>query len=304
MTPLKPLHPLCTAFPAIDPDDFDGLVEDISTNGLREPIVLLDGQVLDGRNRYHACLQAGVEARFREFGSDKGDGTDPVVFVLSKNLRRRHLTATQRAAAVAKAQDWSRARTQGRAAQTGTSAGLTTVADRVAASSAGERTQRDTDLVAREAPELLDKLIAGEMSAKAAAAQVRAAKNTVGVEGAPTAEDFDSLPPSDASASDEEAAPVPAKAKKGKPADPRDARIAELEEAVAELREALDLATEEIERLQAAGPDGDVVKALKDRDAQLRTVKSQSNEWQIKCNELVKQVKALQAVIKRLESGR
>lgn len=309
MTPLKPLHPLCTAFPPIDPEDFDELVEDISANGLREPIVLLDGQVLDGRNRYHACLQAGVEVRFREFGSNNGDGTDPVAFVLSKNLRRRHLTASQRAAAVAKAQDWTAAQIRGgngsnQHASKPALVPVCSAADRAAIAGAGERTQRDTDLVAREAPELLEKVIAGEVSAKEAARRVRAAKNTVGVEGAPTAEDFDSLPPSDASASDQEAAPVPAKAKKEKPADPRDARIAELEGVVAELREALDLATEEIERLQAAGPDGDAVKALADRDARINGLRSQNNEWMTKCNELIKQVKAQQKVIKRLESGR
>lgn len=311
MSPLKPLHDLCTAFPPIDPAAFDELVEDISQSGLREPIVLLDGQVLDGRNRYLACLQAGVEARFREFGSDKGDGTDPVAFVLSKNLRRRHLTPSQQAAAVAKTQDWSQAHSRGgngsnQHASKGAPVPICSTGDRAAIAGVGVRTQKDADLVAREAPQLLEKVIAGEVSAKAAAAQVRAAKNTVGVEGAPTAEDFDSTPQSDASALDDESAPVPAKvtAKKEKPADPRDARIAELEEVVAELREALDVAAEEIERLKAAGVDGEALKSLEDRDAIIAGLKSQSREWQIKCNELVRQVKAQQKVIKRLESGR
>jgi len=307
---LKTLHPLCTAFPPIDEQAFAELVEDVQQNGLREPIVLLDDQVLDGRNRYHACLQAGVEARFREFGSDRGDGTDPVAFVLSKNLRRRHLTASQQAAAVAKTQDWSAAQGNGRPEKAGTGAGFSTVADRAAMSGAGERTQRDADLVAREAPELLDKVIAGEVSAKAAAQQIRAAKaheNTVGTEGAPTAEDFDSPPPSDASDDDAPAPapkPAPKPEKPAPPADPRDARIAELEEANASLREALDMASEELEALRAAGVDEEAAKAIRDRDARIDGLKSQSREWQIKCNELVKQVKAQQKVIKRLESGR
>jgi hypothetical protein len=307
---IKTLHPLCTAFPPIDEQAFAELVDDVQQNGLREPIVLLDGQVLDGRNRYHACLQGGIEARFRAFGSDKADGTDPVAFVLSKNLRRRHLTASQQAAAVAKAQDWSAAHPAHRTQEAGTGAHLSTVADRASVSGVAERTQKDADLVAREAPELLDKVIAGEVSAKAAAQQVRAARaqeNTVGVEGAPTAEDFDSPPSSDASADDHdyEQPPAPAAkpAKAAPPADPRDARIAELEEQLENMREALSLAEEEIGRLRAAGVDGDALKTIEDRDARIGGLKSQSREWQLKCNELVKQVKAQQKVIKRLERG-
>lgn len=306
---LYPLHPLCEAFPPIDPTAFDELVEDVAQNGLREPIVLFDGQVLDGRNRYLACLQAGVEARFREFGSDKGDGDDPVAFVLSKNLRRRHLTPSQQAAAVAKTQDWSQAHSRGgngsnQHASKGAPVPICSTADRAAIAGVGVRTQKDADLVAREAPQLLEKVIAGEVSAKAAAAQVRAAKNTVGVEGAPTAEDFDSTPQSDVSAPEEKAAPVPASDKKDKPADPRDARIAELEEVVVELREVLELASEEIERLKAVGVDGEALKALEDRDARISVLKSQSNEWMMKCNELVKQVKGLRKVIRRMESNK
>lgn len=311
--PLRALHALCTAFPPIDAEAFDELVGDIQQNGLREPIVLLDGQVLDGRNRYHACLQAGVEARFRDFGSDKGDGADPVAFVLSKNLRRRHLTVSQQAAAVSKTQDWSLAQRRGgdrgnqyTGPRQGAPVPFASSADRAAIAGVGVRTQKDADLVAREAPELLDKVIAGEVSAKAAAAQVRAAKqNTVGVEGAPTAEDFDSPPSSDASAlDDDEPAPVPAaQPVKAAPADPRDARIAELLQQIEDMRDALEMAEEKIAQLEAAGVDADALKAIKDRDARIAGLKSQSREWQLKCNELVKQVKAQRVVIKRLERG-
>jgi hypothetical protein len=73
--------------------DFGALVEDIDTNGLREPIVLFEGLVLDGRNRLRACEIAGVPPRFVEW-----DGVgSPLAFVVSRNLHRRHLNESQRA---------------------------------------------------------------------------------------------------------------------------------------------------------------------------------------------------------------
>jgi ParB-like chromosome segregation protein Spo0J len=72
--------------------DLADLAADIQANGLRDPIWTLDGKILDGRNRYRACILNGIEYRTEPFA-----GTDPLAFVLSKNLHRRHLTTSQRA---------------------------------------------------------------------------------------------------------------------------------------------------------------------------------------------------------------
>ena len=156
------LHPLCTLFPRLIGSEFDTLREDIKANGLRAPIVLHDGMILDGGNRYRACLEAGVEPTFSKF-----DGGNLVSFVLSVNLHRRHMTAGQQAAIVASAQDWGKAQVQGanrHTIKTGNVAGLETVADRAAESGASERTQRMADKVAKANPELAKQVAHGEKS--------------------------------------------------------------------------------------------------------------------------------------------
>lgn len=95
-------HPLSAAFPAMSAEDFAALVEDIKANGQREPIMVFDGMVLDGWHRYNACEQLGMKAQTFTFPADK----DPVAFVKSHNLHRRHLTASQRALAIVACSEW------------------------------------------------------------------------------------------------------------------------------------------------------------------------------------------------------
>jgi ParB-like chromosome segregation protein Spo0J len=93
-------HPFADIFPRlkdIDRDGFNGLVEDIKARGQQEPIMTYEAKILDGRNRYDACLEAKVEPKCRDYL-----GTDPVGYVLSANLHRRHLNESQRAMVAAK----------------------------------------------------------------------------------------------------------------------------------------------------------------------------------------------------------
>lgn len=83
-------HPAAAAFPMMGEALLAELTEDIRTNGLRVPVVLCDGKVLDGRNRVLACEQAGVQVRTEAF-----DG-DPWAYVWSLNGQRRDLVAEQR----------------------------------------------------------------------------------------------------------------------------------------------------------------------------------------------------------------
>lgn len=91
------IHPAAEIFPTLGGHDFDELCEDIETNGLLEPIELdQQGRILDGRNRYWACLETGTEPRTVE--ADLG-GMGPFEYVIAKNLHRRHLTDEERAQA-------------------------------------------------------------------------------------------------------------------------------------------------------------------------------------------------------------
>lgn len=94
-------HPLAELFPMLPEGELMELADDICTFGLRNPVVLLDGKILDGRNRLAACAIAQVEPVFVDY-----DGDDPLNFVLSHNLHRRHLSESQRALIAAQIVDW------------------------------------------------------------------------------------------------------------------------------------------------------------------------------------------------------
>ena len=87
-------HPLAEMFPLLKDAELDDLVEDIRKHGLREPIILFEQKVIDGRNRERACLKAGVEPRYCSMEFDNHDAA--TAYVISKNIRRRHLTSEQR----------------------------------------------------------------------------------------------------------------------------------------------------------------------------------------------------------------
>jgi hypothetical protein len=89
-----PIHPYAEIFPPMQFPAFDALCGDIARHGLQEDIVLYEGQVLEGRNRYVACLARGDLPRFREYAGECGS---PVAFVVARNIHRRHLTDSQRA---------------------------------------------------------------------------------------------------------------------------------------------------------------------------------------------------------------
>lgn len=103
-----PLHPAAEIFPEMDAPALAGLTADIAANGQREPILILDGQVIDGRCRLRACEQLGIEPLVRHLGATVVG--DPYVLAVSLNLHRRHLTESQRATVAARLETADRGR--------------------------------------------------------------------------------------------------------------------------------------------------------------------------------------------------
>jgi site-specific DNA-methyltransferase (adenine-specific) len=99
-TEIKP-HPAADAWPMMDQDRYEDLALDIDINGQQDPITLCEGMILDGRNRYRACLELGIQPLIREYSGD------PWAFAWSLNGARRDLEATVRALIYRRCQEGS-----------------------------------------------------------------------------------------------------------------------------------------------------------------------------------------------------
>ncbi len=166
-------HPLSAVWGGMPPEQFAELVDDVREHGLLYPVVVLDGQVLDGWHRYRAALEAGVECPTRKFV----DG-DAAGYVIRNNALRRNLTASQRAAMIVKCREWKPlgANQNSGGSEPGSyppadSSSEASESEMAAEAGTSDRTIRDAK--AAERAGLGDKVRSGEMSAKAAAKQAR-----------------------------------------------------------------------------------------------------------------------------------
>tara|TARA_Y100000310_G_scaffold158326_1_gene157756 strand:+ start:972 stop:1739 length:768 start_codon:yes stop_codon:yes gene_type:complete len=161
-------HPIANIFPLMGEEDFNELVDDIRQNGLHQPIVVYEGHILDGRNRYRACKLAGVTPEY--VGFDYSNGNDPLSYVLSLNLHRRHLTASQRAVLAAEIADMI----QGERTDLEPCAKL----HKVSASQAAEKLDvsrryvQEAKKLQEESPEHFDQVKSGELSLQQAKREV------------------------------------------------------------------------------------------------------------------------------------
>jgi len=172
VTPVAPVpsevHPLAALVPELSPDEFAALRESIRAVGLLDPIVRVDGLVLDGRARLAICRELGIEPRFDDQPEEKALG-----LILSRNLARRNLTPSQRSVIAMRLYDAVSAEARARMVSGTSAAGRLTgktveVLGRVAGVS--PRTMQHAVTVRKlHDPDLLAKVADGKMSVSAAA---------------------------------------------------------------------------------------------------------------------------------------
>lgn len=184
------IHKYCNLFPdmaatkAADAAEmnpqFAALVEDIRANGQMDAIVMYQGAILDGRNRWKALKKIGAsEMKICQF---EGDDTEALAYAVSKNLKRRSLTPGQRAmigtqiekeyseiAAAKKASGKGSGGSGGRGNKAERPAGESRDKERSAAKAAAQVDVSRNSLqfckrISKEYPEIADKLSRGEIS--------------------------------------------------------------------------------------------------------------------------------------------
>lgn len=161
-------HEYASIFPMLPEAELQQLAADIKLNGLNNPIIKLDGKILDGRNRYAACKIAGIRPIFDEY-----QGDDPLAFVFSQNFTRRQLTESQKGMIGARYATLEHGANQHRQ-ETSRDASKTvgqSIAEAAERVGVGTSTiDRAKAVINKGVPELVAAVEAGEVTVKAAAA--------------------------------------------------------------------------------------------------------------------------------------
>lgn len=279
-------HPLSAAFPAMSAEDFAALVQDIEANGQREPVIVFEGMVLDGWHRYSACVQLGIKPQQFTFA----EGKDPVAFVLSQNLHRRHLTGSQRAAAVVACAEWS---PRGKPAAKPEMVSGLREADMAKVAGTSDRTIRDAK-VAHKAG-LTDAVKAGALTAHEAAqvARGKPAKKVESPKPAAKAEPKRALP----------TAPDSAMSDADELADAREA-VSALSEENEQLRDKLAVESMDVNedlKTQAAETIRELRAKVKTLEAELDAVKASRDTHMRENTELKRQCQSLMRQLKKAQ---
>jgi ParB-like chromosome segregation protein Spo0J len=162
------IHPAAALFPMLPDEDLDALAADIAEHGQRIPIALWRGEIIDGRNRLEACRRAGIEPWVE--AADLADDAEAVGFVISSNLKRRHLDESQRAmigAKLATLSDGVRADRQGASIEAPSAISQSQAADLLNVGRAS--VQRARTVLDHGVPELAEAVRDGELAVSAAA---------------------------------------------------------------------------------------------------------------------------------------
>jgi hypothetical protein len=168
------LHPLCEIIPPCTEEEFAELKEDIKTNGLQVPIKIFESKILDGRSRYQACVELEKDGHPVELKREyfTGDANAAITFVVSMNVKRRHLSASQRALIAA------RLVTSQLGGDRSVKLPTEITQDQVATlAGVAVKTVTDAKKVLEKSPDLAAKVLKGELAVNKAAEQVRREEN-------------------------------------------------------------------------------------------------------------------------------
>jgi len=171
---MKP-HPFADVFPMLDESELQKLADDILENGQHQPILVTeDGLILDGRNRWAACVRAATSPVTKVI---QGDDDELLKLVLSMNLHRRHLNESQRGMVAAKLADLKPGQRASKKSAAGIpAAGGVSQQEAAKALNVSRDTVQGCAKIRREgSPETVAKVERGELSANAALQQIKAA---------------------------------------------------------------------------------------------------------------------------------
>ena len=175
-------------FPAAKAEDYNRLRDDIRDNGYdsKQPIIIYEGEVLDGWNRWTACLELKINPPTRQFD---GNESEAIGLVMRTN-KRRNLNSGQWATIAVEAEDIMAAIAAQAKRQQGKRTDLTSdkkLSEVIKHEHAGKTATKAADLfntnrtyvnqaakIKQAAPDVFEKVKAGKMTMQDAARAVRA----------------------------------------------------------------------------------------------------------------------------------
>lgn len=175
-------------FPAAKAEDYNRLRDDIRDNGYdsKQPVIIYEGQVLDGWNRWTACVELKINPPTRQFD---GNESEAIGLVMRTN-KRRNLNSGQWATIAVEAEDIMAAIAAQAKKQQGKRTDLTSdkkLSEVIKHEHADKTATKAADLfntnrtyvnqaakIKQAAPEVFEKVKAGKMTMQDAARAVRA----------------------------------------------------------------------------------------------------------------------------------
>lgn len=281
-------HPLSAAWQPLGEDEFKELCDSIDANGLLDRIVLYEGMILDGMNRYRACQELNIKnPPMMEY-----EGNDPFWFVVSKNFNRRHDSPSLRAMSITKMINWcEESNHASQYMERFKDCKFTDLTNKQIAewANVSESTIYHSKAVLKAIPEVQDKVTSGEIAVyegaklsklspeeqKEAVSKLKERKKSAPKpkKESDTASSFDSVP------------------------------LFEYEKLQAkydEMESNYQVMAAELESCNAIR-SGEQMDHFKKLNQQLVAVTASRDEWQNKCSELTRQVNYLNAKLKKLK---